>query len=130
MKTAVRPAILSRRMAQEKCMEEFISARQPGDIVNARVTHLENFGAFADIGCGIISLLPIDAISISRIDHPKERFYVGMDIRVAVKSLDNDRITLTHKELLGTWDENTAHVSKMEKPLQVLSVPLNLMVFL
>ncbi|MFQ9439672.1 MAG: S1 RNA-binding domain-containing protein [Acutalibacteraceae bacterium] len=77
-------AILSRRMAQEKCMEEFISALQPGDIVNARVTHLENFGAFADIGCGIISLLPIDAISISRIDHPKERFYVGMDIRVAV----------------------------------------------
>ena len=101
-------AILSRRMAQEKCMEEFISALQPGDIVNARVTHLENFGAFADIGCGIISLLPIDAISISRIDHPKERFYVGMDIRVAVKSLDNDRITLTHKELLGTWEENIA----------------------
>ena len=101
-------AILSRRMAQEKCMEEFISALQPGDIVNARVTHLENFGAFADIGCGIISLLPIDAISISRIDHPKERFNVGMDIRVAVKSLDNDRITLTHKELLGTWEENIA----------------------
>ena len=42
-----------------------ISALQPGDIVNTRVTHLENFGAFADIGCGIISLLPIDAISIS-----------------------------------------------------------------
>ncbi len=98
-------------MAQEKCMEEFISALQPGDIVNARVTHLENFGAFADIGCGIISLLPIDAISISRIDHPKERFYVGMDIRVAVKSLDNDRITLTHKELLGTWEEKYCHVS-------------------
>ncbi len=101
-------AVLSRRRAQEKCMEEFISALQPGDIVNARVTHLENFGAFADIGCGIVSLLPIDAISISRIEHPRERFYAGMDIRAVIKSLENGRITLTHKELLGTWEENIA----------------------
>ena len=101
-------AILSRRKAQERCIAEFISALIPGDIVNARITHLENFGAFADIGCGVVSLLPIDSISISRIDHPKERFCVGMDIKASVKSLEGDRITLTHKELLGTWEENAA----------------------
>ncbi len=101
-------ATLSRRRAQEKCMEEFLSHLSPGDIVDARVTHLEPFGAFADIGCGIVSLLPIDAISVSRIDHPRERFSVGMDIKAVVKSIENRRITLSHKELLGTWEENAS----------------------
>ena len=72
-------AVLSRRAAQELCMQYFISTLRPGDIINARVTHLESFGAFADIGCGIVSLLPIDTISVSRIDHPRERFSVGMN---------------------------------------------------
>lgn len=101
-------ALLSRRAAQELCMEHYISKLVPGDIIPARITHLEAFGAFADIGCGIVSLLPIDTISVSRIDHPRERFSVGMDIRAVVKSLDNGRVSLTHKELLGTWEENAA----------------------
>lgn len=99
-------AVLSRRAAQEKCSEVYISSLEPGDIINARITHLESFGAFADIGCGIVSFLPIDTISVSRIDHPKERFSVGMDIKAIVKSVENGRINLTHKELLGTWQEN------------------------
>lgn len=101
-------AVLSRRAAQEKCRREYIERLQPGDVTDARITHLETFGAFADIGCGIISLLPIDAISVSRIDHPRERFTVGMDIRTIIKSMEGDRITLTQKELLGTWEENVA----------------------
>ncbi len=107
-------AILSRRAAQEKCKKEHISKLTPGDIIDARVTHLESFGAFADVGCGIIALLPIDAISVSRIDHPRERFSVGMDIKAVIKSIENGRITLSHKELLGTWEENAAQFSAGE----------------
>lgn len=81
----------------------------PGDIISARVTHLEPFGCFVDIGCGIASLLPIDAISVSRIAHPSDRFRVGEEIRVVVRGRDEkNRITLTHRELLGTWEENAA----------------------
>ena len=101
-------AVLSRRLAQERCMEEYISTLIPGDIINARITHLDSFGAFADFGCGIVSLLPIDSISVSRIDHPRERFTVGMDIRAVVRSFDCGRISLSHKELLGTWEENVS----------------------
>ncbi len=99
-------AILSRRLAQERCMREYIAELVPGDVIDAKITHLDSFGAFADIGCGIVSLLPIDSISVSRIDHPRERFTVGMDIRAIVKTVENRRISLTHKELLGTWEEN------------------------
>ncbi|HIZ16653.1 MAG TPA: S1 RNA-binding domain-containing protein [Firmicutes bacterium] len=102
-------AILSRRQAQELCSSEYISNLLPGDIINARVTHLEPFGAFCDIGCGIISLIPIDMISVSRISHPRDRFAPGYDIKAVVKSVDADgRISLSHKELLGTWEENAA----------------------
>lgn len=107
-------AILSRRAAQEKCMKEHIVKFVPGDVIDARITHLENFGAFADIGCGIVALLPIDAISVSRIDHPRERFSVGMDIRAVIKLVEGSRITLSHKELLGTWEENVAMFSAGE----------------
>jgi len=99
-------ALLSRREAQERCKVEYIEKLVPGDIIPARVTHMENFGVFADIGCGIVALLPIDLISVSRIEHPRERFSVGMDIKCVVRSTDNDRITLSQKELLGTWQQN------------------------
>ena len=104
--------ILSRRLAQEKCMESYISTLRSGDIIPARITHLEPFGAFADIGCGIASLMPIDTISVSRIDHPKERFSVGMDIMAIVKSIENGRVSLSHKELLGTWEENARNFNE------------------
>lgn len=101
-------AVLSRKAAQEKCMNEYLSQLTPGDIIPARVTHLEPFGCFVDIGCGIPSLIPIDMISVSRITHPQDRFHVGQDIYAVVKSFENGRICLTHKELLGTWEENAA----------------------
>ncbi|MCL2053720.1 MAG: S1 RNA-binding domain-containing protein [Oscillospiraceae bacterium] len=101
-------ATLSRRAAQEECMSEFIEKLTPGDVIPAKVTHLEQFGAFVDIGCGIPSLIPIDAISISRIAHPSDRFTPGQDINVVIKDVSNGRVWLSHKELLGTWEENAS----------------------
>ena len=101
-------ALLSRADAQRRCIAQYIERLTPGDIIPARVTHLEPFGAFCDIGCGVAALMPIDTISVSRIEHPDERFTVGMDIFAVVKSKVGSRITLSHKELLGTWEENAA----------------------
>lgn len=105
-------AILSRRKAQELCRDYMLSALQCGDVIEAKITHLESFGAFCDIGCGNIALLPIDAISVSRISHPKDRFAVGDNIKAVIKSVASDgKITLSHKELLGTWEENAKDFS-------------------
>lgn len=107
-------ALLSREKAQRRCMQDFISTLSCGDVVDARITHLETFGAFADIGCGIVALMPIDTISVSRIEHPRERFEVGMNIKAVIKSIENGRISLSHKELLGTWQENADNFSPGE----------------
>ncbi|MBQ0126142.1 MAG: S1 RNA-binding domain-containing protein, partial [Clostridiales bacterium] len=102
-------AVLSRKAAQKECMENYVSTLSPGDIIDTKITHLEPFGAFVDIGCGIISLLSIDSISVSRISHPRDRFRPGMFIKSVVKSIDESgRIFVSHKELLGTWEENAA----------------------
>lgn len=107
-------AFLSRRQAQEECASNYISRLQCGDVIPAKVTHLEPFGAFVDIGCGIPSLIPIDAISVSRISHPNDRFFNGQDIYAAVKNIENGRICLTHRELLGTWQQNASLFSAGE----------------
>ena len=102
-------ARLSRRAAQLECMTNYISTLIPGDIIGAKITHIESFGAFADIGCGIISLMTIDSISVSRISHPSERLSVGDLIYSVIKLIDEKgRIYISEKELLGTWEENAA----------------------
>ncbi len=104
-----RVALLSRKKAQLQCCEQYISKLVPGDIIGAKVTHLEQFGSFVDIGCGIPSLIPIDSISVSRINHPSNRMSVGQNIKAVVKSMEEGKISLSHKELLGTWAENAAY---------------------
>ena len=104
-------AILSRAEAQRQCSAKYLSTLVAGDVIPAKVTHMEPFGAFCDIGCGIVALMPIDTISVSRIEHADERFTVGMDIFAVVKAKADNRITLSHKELLGTWEQNAARFS-------------------
>lgn len=103
-----RMVLLSRREAQERCLDYLKKTLYPGMIISVKVTHLEQFGAFVDLGCGIISMIPIDRISVSRIRHPDHRFCCGMMLRAVVMGVDaeNDRFLLSHKELLGTWAEN------------------------
>lgn len=103
--------ILSRRIAQERALSFFLHHLQPGDIIPAHITRLESFGAFVDIGCGVISFIGIENISVSRIRHPNERFSCGQNIFAAVLYTDpkQRRIYLTHRELLGTWAQNAAH---------------------
>lgn len=102
-------AILSRKNAQRECMHNYIETLEAGDIIPTKITHLENFGAFVDIGCGIVSLLSIDSISVSRISHPSARLSVGDSIYTVVKSIDEyGRIYVSERELLGSWEENAA----------------------
>lgn len=102
---------LNRRIVQENAMDWFLEHLQPGMVLTCCVTHLESFGAFLDIGCGVIAMLPIEHISVARISHPKDRFYAGEKILAVVLSVDRQkrRITMTHRELLGTWMENASY---------------------
>lgn len=103
-------ARLSRREAQRECLSHYLAHLRPGDILPATVTHMEPFGAFVDIGCGVSSLLSVDCLSVSRISHPSDRLSVGDRIYTVVKAMDPglERIFVSMRELLGTWEENAA----------------------
>ena len=123
-------AVLSRKAVQLDCQEHYISALRPGDVIRGKVTHLEPFGCFVDIGCGIVSLLPIDAISVSRISHPRDRFAIGQNIYAVVRSIAEDgKICLSHKELLGTWEQNATHFQNGETVAGVIRSVENYGVF-
>jgi len=102
--------LLSRRKAQELTLKHLHENCPCGTVCRGRVTHLERFGAFVDIGCGVTALLPLEYISVARICHPAERLKKGQKILCAIKSIDikQNRFTVSHKELMGTWLENAA----------------------
>lgn len=101
---------LSRADAQRRAFADWVSRLVPGDVIPARVTHLESFGAFVDVGCGLVALMTVDTMSVSRISHPRERLLPGERIWAAVKESSDGgrRIYMTLRELLGTWEENAA----------------------
>ena len=108
---AGRPRLtLSRRRAQAQALDWMLRNLAPGMVIACKVTHLESFGAFVDMGCGVISLLPIESLSVSRITHPGDRVRVGQHLLAVVTAVEpeKNRFHLSHRELLGTWSENAA----------------------
>lgn len=98
---------LSRADAQKRCRAEYLDLLLPGDIIPCTVTHIEAFGVFCDVGCGISALMPIDCLSVSRISSPADRVCTGQKLLCAVRSRDaQGRLVLTMKELLGSWQQN------------------------
>lgn len=102
--------ILSRRQAQALALAWMLGNLAPGEVIPAVVTHMEPFGAFVDIGCGVPSMIGIENISVSRLAHPSDRFRLGQSILAVVTGVDGQkgRVTLSHKELLGNWLENAS----------------------
>lgn len=104
--------LLSRRQAQERALASYLDL-PIGTVLPGTVTHLAPFGAFVDIGCGVISMIPIARSSVARISHPAKRFFIGQELYAVIAEIDREaqRLTLSHKELLGTWAENAAKFS-------------------
>ncbi len=101
-------AILSRRAAQSEARSYFFSALSPGDVLPVMVQSVSPMGLFCDVGCGVTALMRIDRCCVSRLTHSNLRFRIGQELYGALLELDDTtgHITLTGKELLGTWEEN------------------------
>lgn len=81
---------------------------QIGQVVQGRVTQIQKYGAFVKLEEGDTGLIYIEDLSVARIKSPYERLEIGQNIKSVVKSIDRDqkRITLSYKEMYGTWEEN------------------------
>ena len=99
---------LSRKEAQRECYTNFVDKLKPGQVIDAIPTHIENYGIFCDIGNGITALLPLNNISITHLKNIKKDLSGIYKLKVVVKDITDGKITLTHKELLGTWEHEAA----------------------
>lgn len=101
----------SRKHSQKLCYDNYISKLVPGDIIDARVIKIVGYGIFCDIGCGYVALLPTNDISVTHIVNPETALKHVHKLKVVVKSTDDNKIQLSHKELLGTWEEEVSKFS-------------------
>ena len=99
---------LSRKDVGKEALSWVNKDLQCGQIVKGIVKNIQSYGAFIEIGGGVVGLLHIEDISIARIKTPFERLKIGQKLNIMIKSIDRttNRVLLTYKELLGTWEEN------------------------
>lgn len=100
--------LLSRKEVCKDALNWANNELKPGMIVNGIVKNIRPYGVFVEIGGGVVGLIHIQDISISRMKNPSERFFIGQKIKTMIKLVDkeNSRIILSYKELLGNWDDN------------------------
>lgn len=101
-------AILSRKAVGQDALTWVKTELEPGMVVKGIVKNIRPYGVFVEIGGGVAGLLHIEDISVARIKSPEERFKIGQKINVMIKYIDRskERVILTYKELLGTWEDN------------------------
>ena len=81
-----------------------------GQKVDGIVKNIKPYGAFIEIGGGIVGLVHIEDLSVARIKSPYERLKIGQKLEVVIKSINKEqgKVILSYKEILGSWEENAS----------------------
>ncbi len=100
--------ILSRKTVQQEALNWVKEDLKVGEKLTGIVRNIKPYGAFIEIGGGIVGLAHIEDLSVARIKTPYERLKIGQKVEIMVKSIDrkNGKVILSYKETLGTWEEN------------------------
>jgi small subunit ribosomal protein S1 len=88
---------LSIRQLQEDPWNKRVAKYQVGQLIEAKITRLTKFGAFARLEEDMEGLIHISEISEKRIEHPKEVLHEGDDVTLRIIKIDpaNHRIGLS-----------------------------------
>lgn len=106
--------ILSRKQVQNEALDWATKELHVGQELSGIVKSIKPYGAFVEIGGGVVGLVHIEDLSVARIKTPYERVKIGQKVNVMVKSINKEqnKIILTHKELFGTWEDNAKKFSE------------------
>lgn len=106
--------VLSRKEVQEDALDWIKNDLQEGTKVEGIVKNIKPYGAFIEIGGGVVGLAHIEDLSVARIKTPYERLKIGQKVNIVVKSINRDsgKVILSYKESLGSWEENAEKFSQ------------------
>ena len=99
-----RRAILDQEKREKK--QALKETLKEGEKARGKVTSIQKFGAFVDIG-GVEGLLPVSEIAWTRTEKVGDLLSVGQEVEVIIKKLDweHDRISFSLKDALpDPWD--------------------------
>jgi len=87
---------------------ELLKTLKVGDLIEGKITRVENFGAFVELAPGVEGLVHISEISWGRIKSARDVAVVGASVRVKVLKIDDEgprlNISLSIKEGGGELD--------------------------
>ena len=94
--------VLSAKSAQKDQRKEMLNSLSIGDKFTGHVVNLKHYGAFVDIGNGLVGLLHISRMAWEHINKPDDLFSVGDEVEVLVDKVDveKEKISLNRKALL------------------------------
>ncbi len=82
---------LSIRQLQPDPWMKKVDHLREGQLVEAKITHLTKFGAFARLGEDLEGLIHISELSEQRINHPKEMVKEGDEVTLRIIKIDPER---------------------------------------
>ncbi len=102
-----RNVVVSRRTLleaqQAESREAYMKSLTQDAVVDARITRLTNFGAFAELAPGVEGLIHVSELSWARVQNPDEFISQGDTVRVKVLKIENTekglRIALSVKQV-------------------------------
>ena len=80
--------ILSRKAVGKEAITWVKDELKEGMCVYGIVRNIRPYGAFVEIGGGVVGLVHIEDISVARIKSPYERFKIGQKIKIMIKSIN------------------------------------------
>jgi ribosomal protein S1 len=77
-----RKVVVQRERESER--QRLVGALKPGQVVQGRVTRLEQYGAFVSFGRGLEGLVHVSNLSHERVEHPSELLHEGQSVELKV----------------------------------------------
>lgn len=113
---------LSRKQVQKEALDWVLNDLKVGERVDGIVKNIKPYGAFVEIGGGVVGLVHIEDLSVARIKTPYERLKIGQKVEIVVKSIEREKkkVILSYKETLGTWEENANNFAKGMKTTGII----------
>ena len=107
---------LGYKTAEMNPWNKFMMNYNVGDVVNAKIVKLMNFGAFAEIIPGVDGLIHISQIANKRIGKPEDVLAEGQEVQVKITEVDaeNKRISLSIRALLQEEEAEEAAEETVE----------------
>ena len=104
---------LSLRRLQPEPWETINERYEVGDLVDAKVTKLTNFGAFARVEGSVEGLIHISELTDRMVNHPREVVREGDDVKVKILRIEPERRRLG-LSLKQAQEETGAYGSEIE----------------